>query len=117
MVDDFPSVRHYHSFVLKNAGFQCEVAHDGREALAHLHQHPVDLVILDLITPEMRGEEFLRQLHGNPTWAGVAVLVISSEQIGERIRQARTPTAGPVGFVRKPLLPATILAEVKELMG
>jgi hypothetical protein len=45
------------------------------------------------------------------------VLVISSESVGDRIRRARTPTTGPVGFVRKPLLPAAILAEVKDLVG
>ena len=116
VIDDFPSVRHYHSFILQKAGFVCRGAQNGTEALELLKQQPVDLVVLDLVMPDMGGEELLAHLRASATWAQLPVLIITSESIGERIRRERTPTAGPVGFVRKPLLPAAILAEVGRLM-
>ena len=116
VVDDGPSVRCYHDHILTRSGFTCQAASNGREALELLRTHPVDLVMLDLVMPEMSGQEFLQHLHTNPAWANVAVLIISSEPQGDRIRRARTPTTGPVGFVRKPLLPAAILAEVENLL-
>lgn len=116
VVDDGPSVRCYHDHILTRAGFTCRAAANGHEALKLLRAHTVDLVMLDLVMPEMTGQEFLQHLHSNPAWAKVAVLVISSESLGDRIRRARTPTTGPVGFVRKPLLPAAIRAEVEELL-
>ena len=117
VVDDVPSVRCYHNHILTRAGFTCRTAPNGREALSLLQEQRVDLVMLDLVMPEMTGEEFLRHLHENSAWANIAVLIISSESLGTRIRRDSTPTSGPVGFVRKPLMPAAILAEVKHLLG
>ncbi len=117
IVDDFPSVRAYHSLILTKAGYNCRAAQDGREALALLHDSVVDIVVLDLGMPGMSGQEFVDHLHANAAWARVAVLVISAEARAEGIRQAATPTTGPVGFVRKPLKPATILAEVARLVA
>lgn len=116
IVDDFPSVRFYHSHILEKSGFKCSVAANGREALEALKIQPVDLLVVDLIMPEMDGEELIKTMHAFNALAHIPVLVISSESIGDRIRRRRTPTSGPVGFVRKPLLPAAILAEVEDLM-
>lgn len=117
IVDDFPSVRAYHSLILTKAGYECRAAQNGREALAMLHEKPVDVVVLDLGMPEMSGKEFVDRLHANAAWARVAVLVISAEAGAEGIRRAATPSTGPVAFVRKPLLPATILTEVARLVA
>ncbi len=116
VIDDFPSVRFYHANLLGRIGFNCFMATNGREALALLHTQPVDLLVLDLVMPEMTGEELIKTLHASTSLAHIPVLVISSEGLGARIRQSRTPTAGPIGFVRKPLLPAAIFAEIAELM-
>ena len=116
VVDDFPSVRFYHAHLLEKMGFKCSTAANGREALELLKKQPVDLLVVDIIMPEMSGEELIRSLRAVSTLVQLPVLVISSEPIGERIRRGRTAEAGPVGFVQKPLLPATILAEIEGLM-
>ncbi|MBK8475249.1 MAG: response regulator [Opitutaceae bacterium] len=109
-------MRFYHSHLLARAGFKCTVATNGHEALDSLKAQPVDLLVVDIVMPEMTGEELIRNLRATPTLAQLPVLVISSESIGDRIRRERTGTSGPVGFVRKPLLPAAILAEVEDLL-
>lgn len=115
IVDDFPSVRFYHSFVLEKAGFRCRSARDGQEALTLLRKEPADLIVLDLVMPEMNGMEFIQHLHATPPLAQIPVLIISTEQIGERIRRARTPTTGPVGFALKPIMPEKITDEIQSL--
>lgn len=116
IVDDFPSVRFYHSFVLEKAGFRCRMAHDGQEALTLLTKEGADLIVLDLVMPEMGGQEFIKHLHESPTLAHLPVLIISTEHIGERIRRERTAKTGPVGFAQKPIMPAKILDEVRHLL-
>jgi CheY-like chemotaxis protein len=117
VVDDYPSVRFYHEYVIKKAGHRCETATNGREALAKIQQCPVDLVILDLIMPDMGGEAFIAEARKNPTLARIPVLVISTEPIGDQIRRACTSTTGAVGFAQKPLFADKLLAEVKQLLS
>lgn len=116
VVDDFPSARFSNTTVLQKAGFECRIANNGAEALGRLKQEPVDLVGLDLVMPEMGGKEFIEELHLSPTLATIPVLIISTEQIGQRIRQPRTASTGPVGFVLKPIMPAKIIEEIDDLL-
>ncbi len=116
IVDDFPSVRFYHAHLVEKAGFKCSVAANGREALELLKKQPFDLLVVDIVMPEMGGEELIKSIRVSNTLAQIPVLVISAEPSGSRIRRDRTAAAGPVGFVQKPLMPAVILAEIESLM-
>ena len=115
-MDDYPSVRYYHTYVLGKAGFRCEVARNGCEALEKLSEVPVDLVMLDIVMPNMNGLEVIRQIRGDPVFARLPVLVISTEPLAEEVRRAPTADAGPVGFAQKPLVPDVVIAEVRRLL-
>lgn len=115
IVDDFASVRLYHSSFLTRKGYRCLEATQGAEALTLLQQHRVDLVILDMMMPEMNGRQFLDKLAAQPALSGVAVLVITSD-----VAHARTvfrDVDRPVGILAKPVVPAAILERVKELLA
>ncbi len=62
VVDDEPHMRRVLEIMLRNAGHQVFTAANGREALALLHDNPVDLVITDLRMPEMDGIELLTHM-------------------------------------------------------
>lgn len=63
VVDDSEIERHLvKGLLIRNSDFHVELASDGREALSHLQQHAVDVVITDLIMPEMDGLELVRAL-------------------------------------------------------
>ncbi|MBI5381350.1 MAG: response regulator [Opitutae bacterium] len=116
IVDDFSSVRFYHNKVLKSAGFECSSARNGREALELLQRQAFELIVLDLIMPEMGGPEFIRTLRASSAWAHLPVIIISTEMVGKRLRQERTAEAGPVGFVQKPVYPKEIMSEIQRLL-
>lgn len=117
VVDDFPSVRYYHTHILKKAGYACQVAHDGQEALQRLKEGPVDLVVIDIMMPNMSGLEFMEQIRGTFAYAHLPVLVISSEPVGHTVRRNRTPNSGAVGFAQKPLFAEKVIAEVHRLLA
>jgi CheY-like chemotaxis protein len=116
VVDDIPSVRFYHQYILEKSGYRCVVARDGAEALQKLQAEPVDLVLLDIVMPNLTGLEFIQQVRNNPAFVQLPILVISSERIGDKVRQERTATAGPVGYAQKPLFPEIISAEIHRLL-
>lgn len=62
LVEDDPSIRETTSLGLANAGFRVTTAGDGREALLRFPQEPFDLVVLDLMLPEVDGYEVCREL-------------------------------------------------------
>ncbi|MFC1466768.1 MAG: ATP-binding protein [Candidatus Brachytrichaceae bacterium NZ_4S206] len=71
------------------------VAHTGAEALAQLEKHPVDLVLLDLVMPDMDGLQVLRCM-AERGWAAIPVIVIS----GHAEDHARLPLPGALTLYR-----------------
>jgi CheY-like chemotaxis protein len=117
VVDDVQSVRYYHSYILKKAGYQSEVAHDGRGAFQKLQQNTFDLVVVDILMPNVNGLELIEQIRTTPSLAKLPILVISSEPVGDKVRKERTASSGPVGFAKKPLLPDSFFEEIHRLLA
>ena len=76
IVDDEPRLRQVLVHLMRNDGFVCLEAGNGEEALAHLEQHTVTLVMSDLRMPKMDGLELLRRVRGR--WPDVAVVMITA---------------------------------------
>jgi two-component system chemotaxis response regulator CheY len=115
VVDDFASVRFYHVNLLRQAGFRSIDAKDGFEALEKLRLEHVDLILLDMIMPKMSGEEFIHRIRSMPEFARIPLLVITSESVGDKIRQFAGD--GPLGFALKPVVPSTLLEAVRKLLA
>lgn len=106
VVDDDVTLLGLYVDVLKMEGYETKLARDGREAWAQLDPPP-DLIVLDLMMPNMDGETFLRQLRGHPASAKIPVLVVSAV-----IPQAGVAHANAV--LPKPFDLLGFLAAVKE---
>lgn len=89
-------------------------AGNGLEALAVLESQPVDLVITDLVMPEMDGEELVRTMGERGLLARTPVVVVSSAGGEERLR--RLEAAGVRGFIHKPFTPEQIRLAVSRVM-
>jgi PleD family two-component response regulator len=80
VVDDHKPNRIKISFAVKKLGHTAEVAEDGRQALAMLREQPFDLVLLDIVMPELDGYQVLEQMKADSTLRDIPVIVISAEQ-------------------------------------
>jgi CheY-like chemotaxis protein len=77
VVDDDQSCRRLTAKVLSINGYSPVSAANGLEALDALRREPIDLVLLDLMMPEMDGLAFMSAMRKDPQWANVPVLVLS----------------------------------------
>jgi CheY-like chemotaxis protein len=68
------------SFAVKKLGYTVEMAEDGRQALELLREQPFDLVLLDIIMPELDGYQVLEQMKADSRLRHIPVIVISAEQ-------------------------------------
>lgn len=113
VVDDVPSVRYYHTYILKRAGFHCEAASNGEEALQKLEHVRVDLAVVDIMMPKLNGLELIKKIRQKPGFARLPILVISNEPADAEIAKI----SGPIGYAKKPLSPDPVLHEVRRLMS
>jgi CheY-like chemotaxis protein len=86
IVEDEPDAQQLFHRMLISAhhGYRVLRASNGIEGLALLRQQPVDLILLDLMMPDMDGYQFLMEKKGNPEWAPIPVIMISARDPKEQ---------------------------------
>ncbi len=115
VVDDYEIVRLYHSMFLSQKGYRCVPASDGKEALAALRQQQVDLVLLDMVMPNMSGAELIRHLRAQAEYSALPILAITSE--AKQSEEQFGCDARHLRFLLKPVMPDTLIAQVRAMLG
>lgn len=110
IIDDDPTHVKMLTFLLKDEGYEVINASNGAEALRHLKQHWVDMVILDVILPDMQGFEICRQIRETNR---VPILMLSAR--GATEDRVRGLLEGADDYLPKPCEPAEFIARVKAL--
>jgi two-component system, OmpR family, response regulator len=111
VVDDDAHIRELVKVFLKRDGFEVYEASNGVEALALLETVKAELVILDLMMPEMDGWEVCRVLKEN---SDVPILMLTAK--GETSQKLRGFQLGADDYLVKPFEPLELVARVKALL-
>ncbi|GAA0846675.1 envelope stress response regulator transcription factor HitR [Bifidobacterium pullorum subsp. gallinarum] len=112
VVDDDPNIRELVKVFLEEAGME-EVleASDGVEALSVMDQASVDLVVMDIMMPNMDGWELCREIRRN---TGIPVLMLTAK--GETRQIVKGFELGTDDYLVKPFEPAELVVRVKALL-
>lgn len=89
VVEDDQQLRQVVRGTLRDEGFSCDEAENGRVGLekmceATVNRTPFDLVLLDIVMPEVDGWQFLKAVKSNPLWSQTKVVVMSGRAISSR---------------------------------
>ncbi len=110
-VDDLQENRELVARYLSRSGHMVVTASGGGEALQTLEQADVDVVLLDLMMPDMDGREVLRRIKEHPDWRATPVIVISGRQDMDGIIECIE--AGADDYLFKPFNPVLLQARIK----
>ncbi|MHB8520625.1 MAG: hybrid sensor histidine kinase/response regulator [Limisphaerales bacterium] len=97
--------------VLGKLGFEIMPASSGKQALKRLAIRRPDLILLDLLMPDMDGFEACRRIQENPDWAGIPIIFLSSADDKDLI--VRALQSGGVDFITKPFNLAELTTRVR----
>ncbi len=115
VVDDSPMLREMISGLLDKSGLTIAVAKDGQEAKDKIAADPPDLVVLDVVMPNMNGYELCRWVKSNPPTQNVLVILCSSKS--EEFDRYWGIKQGADAYVIKPFRPGELLGTVKTLLA
>lgn len=114
IVDDEPDVIEIIRFNLNGAGFEVAASENGKDALQKARRLKPDLIVLDLMLPEMDGLEVCKCLRRDPTTENIPVLMLTA-RAGE-IDRVLGLEIGADDYVVKPFSPRELVLRIKKLL-
>jgi two-component system response regulator VicR len=115
-IEDHPEMIELIRLILSREGFVVEGAEGGREGLEAMQENPPDLVLLDLMMPDMDGWEVFRQIRANDRLRDIPVIAVTAKAQGiDRILGLHI--AGMDDFITKPFGPRELIASVERVLS
>lgn len=87
----------------------------GKVALNYLTKGIPDLILLDVLMPDMGGFDVMREIKANPDWANIPVIFLTADERPET--KAEGEALGAAGFMAKPLEAGAMLSGVEAVIG
>lgn len=113
VVDDEPFITRSVEFLLRNEGYEVLIAYSGQEALDIATQELPQLILLDVMIPEINGYEVCKRLKAQPETKSAYIMILTAR--GERIEEQHAYESGADEFLQKPFSPRKLLARVRAI--
>jgi CheY-like chemotaxis protein len=114
VVDDQPDNREVLRIVLECEGFLIVSAGSGPEALASVAEQPPDLILLDIMMPDMDGYQVAAKIKGNPATKNIPILMVTA--LGGPEVRTLALSAGAEDLLTKPFEAAELCVRVRKLL-
>src|SRR3989454_1290960 len=114
VVEDEPDIRRLIVLHLERDGFRCRTASSGPEALREARAVVPDLVVLDLMLPELDGLEVCRQLRRDASTAAVPIIMLTAK--ADEVDRVVGLEIGADDYVSKPFSPKELVARVRAVL-
>ena len=113
IVDDTPAIHVMISALLRDDSYQLEHAYFGEEALTKAHAVAPDLILLDVMMPDIDGFEVCRRLRSSPDTADVPIIMLTA--LTDRASRLQGLAAGADDFVSKPFDQAELRVRIRTI--
>jgi DNA-binding response OmpR family regulator len=115
VVDDEPNIVMSLRFLMEREGLEVEVAPTGEAALQALERPPADLVLLDVMMPEIDGFEVCQRIRAHPTWAATPIIMLTAK--GRDVERDKGRALGADDYITKPFSTRELVARIKQMLG
>ena len=113
LAEDEPNIATSLQFLLDRAGYEVRVQDNGAGALAAALDDPPDILILDVMLPDMDGLQILQKIRAHPATGRLPILMLTAK--GAKETQDTALESGADAFITKPFANTEVLAVVDRL--
>jgi two-component system, OmpR family, alkaline phosphatase synthesis response regulator PhoP len=114
IVDDTETMRLYEHMLLSGQGYELDMAENGVQALEKIDAFKPDLVLMDIMMPEMDGIECCRRIKSNEKTKNTKVVIVTTKSEYGKVKEAFA--AGCDDYVTKPINRVELLSKMGELL-
>ena len=115
VVDDEPEAVELLEFNLKQAGYVVSTAGDGADALKRARSQTPDMIVLDVMLPEMDGFEICKSLRLDSATAKIPIIMLTAK--AAEIDRVLGLELGADDYLTKPFSPRELLLRIKKILG
>lgn len=115
IADDEPNIVISLEYLLQRDGYRVLVARNGQEALDTVNASAPDLVLLDVMLPQVSGFEVCQKIRENPALAAMRIVMLTAK--GRDVEMSKGLALGADAYVTKPFSTQDLLAQVRALLG
>lgn len=114
VVDDEPDIMEIATVRLRHLGYKILTAFDAEEALTLLQNNTPELIILDLLLPNMQGDELCRCLKSDAKFKTIPIILFTASAV--RVLD-KVEEIGADDYIIKPFEPEELLRKVRKFIG
>jgi two-component system phosphate regulon response regulator PhoB len=114
IVEDERDIAEVTAYNLRKSGYEVTLASNGRSALEYIAQKAPDLVILDVMLPELSGTEVASRIRSNPSTATLPIIMVTAK--GEEVDQLVGLTVGADDYIAKPFSVKILQARIEAVL-
>ncbi len=114
IVEDEEAVRELEKFILEQVGYDVMEAKDGLEGLTKAEFRRPDLILLDLMMPDVSGGRMFDEMKRHPATAGIPIVVVTGKPDAHQIFDDQI---GPDNVIMKPFEADTLLSRIQAHIG
>lgn len=114
IVEDEPGMIELLTVALEDEGYSISIANNGQQGLKKVDEESPDLIISDVMMPDMNGYDFCQQLRENPKTAAIPFIFLTAKKdVSDRVRGLNL---GADDYISKPFHVVEVVARIKTLM-
>lgn len=114
VIEDDRDIAELVEYNLKTENFRVEVSHNGREGLQRAQKAPPDLILLDLMLPDLSGLDICKTLKGNPQTKNIPIIMVTAK--GTETDRVVGFELGADDYLTKPFSPRELTLRVKAIL-
>jgi DNA-binding response OmpR family regulator len=115
IADDNENIRQALTYLLEDEGYSLQIAKDGADTLKKVKSFLPDVLLLDVMMPEINGYDVCRMIKNDPDLKKTYVILLTAR--GQAAEQELGKEAGADEYVVKPFSPIDILSKMKNILS
>lgn len=114
IVDDEANIVISLEFLMEQAGYELRIAANGQEALAQVAAFEPDLILLDVMMPQINGFDVCRRIRENPDWQTIKIIMLTAK--GREVEMTKGLALGANAYITKPFSTKDLLTQVRLII-